>query len=151
MEILNLLFFCGVFYFITMIDFYVKVMFVVGFSLITSCFLNMDKLEKTDNVLGKIIYFNLNLTFNTYYYLKKFVIYLSTFHYSKILIKYVKLIDKSYVDGKTYLINKITNKFAKPKFKMKKIKKNKDEKKKISDEPVFNSDNDMKKFLDKLK
>ena len=75
------------------------------------------------------------------------------------MIYYIKLLDKSYIDGRKYLFLQLTsnlkipsnNNFVKTKMnKDKKNKKNKDKKNK-NDGKVFKSKDEMNNFLDTLK
>ena len=152
MELLNLLFYCFCFYFITTVNFYTKVSCFILFSLLCSCFLNMNNLRDSNNIFSKYLYLILKTSINIKNGLVNFCYYLSEFELIKILIKYVKILDQSYVDGRKYLLLKLTNKLKMPsnnKHLMKTKKKIKKEKK--NDEKVFKNTNDMNNFLDKLK
>lgn len=152
MELLNLLFYCFCFYFITTVNFYTKVSCFILFSLLCSCYLNMNNLRNSDNIFSKYLYLVLKTSIDIKNLLVNFCFYLAEFELIKILIKYVKLLDQSYVDGRKYLLLKLTNKLKMPsnnKVNLMKTKKKKKEKK--NDEKVFKNTDDMNNFLDKLK
>ena len=69
------------------------------------------------------------------------------------MIYYVKLLDKSYIDGRKYLFLKLTNKLKMPtnnnlvKMKKKKIKnKEKNKENRKNDEKVFKNKDEMNNF-----
>ena len=161
MILLNLLFYCFCFYFITTVNFYTKVSCFIFFSLLSSCFLNMNNIKNSDNIFSKYLYLLLKSSINLKNILVNFCYYLSTFKFIKVMIYYVKLLDKSYIDGRKYLFLKLTSKLKIPsnnnfvKTKMNKDKKNKDkknkDKKNKNDGKVFKSKDEMNNFLDTLK
>ena len=158
MELLNLLFYCFCFYFITSVNFYTKVSCFIFFSLISSCFLNMNNIKNSDNIFSKYLYLLLKSSIDLKNILINFCSYLSTFKIIKVMIYYVKLLDKSYIDGRKYLFLKLTNKLKMPtnnnlvKMKKKKIKnKEKNKENRKNDEKVFKNKDEMNNFLDNLK
>ena len=112
----------------------------------------MNNLRNSDNIFSKYLYLVLKTSIDIKNLLVNFCFYLAEFELIKILIKYVKLLDQSYVDGRKYLLLKLTNKLKMPsnnKVNLMKTKKKKKEKK--NDEKVFKNTDDMNNFLDKLK
>ena len=154
MELLKLLFYCFCFYFITTVNFYTKVSCFICFSLLSSCFLNMNNIKNSDNIFSKYLYLLLKSSINFKNILVNFCYYLSTFKFIKVMIYYVKLLDKSYIDGRKYLFLKLTSKLSMPSnnnFVETKKKKAKMKDKKKNDGKVFKSKDEMNNFLDTLK
>lgn len=158
MELLNLLFYCFCFYFITSVNFYTKVSCFIFFSLISSCFINMNNIKNSDNIFSKYLYLLLKSSIDLKNILINFCSYIATFKIIQVTIYYVKLLDKSYIDGRKYLFLKLTSKLKMPSnnnfVKMKKKKINKKEKNKENrnnDEKVFKNKDEMNNFLDNLK
>lgn len=154
MELLNLFFYCFCFYFITTFNFYTKVSCFIFFSLLSSCYLNMNNLKNSDNIFSKYLYLILKFSIDLKNVLVNFFHYLATFKLVKIMIYYIKQLDKSYIDGRKYLFLRLTSKLKMPSNNIIKTKKKKEKKlkeKKKNDDKVFKNEDEMNIFLESLK
>jgi hypothetical protein len=151
MEIFNLFLYYLVYYFITSVSFYNKILFFISFSIIISCFNNIDNMKNSDNLFINLLFLILSSIKNCFMYFKKLFFSIMKLKLVKILLNYLKIVDKCYIDGKNYILLKITSRFntssIKPNIKKKKKKKIKNE----SCDDVFKNDSEMYDFLDKLK
>jgi hypothetical protein len=114
----------------------------------------MNNIKNSDNIFSKYLYLLLKSSINFKNILVNFCYYLSTFKFIKVMIYYVKLLDKSYIDGRKYLFLKLTSKLSMPSnnnFVETKKKKAKMKDKKKNDGKVFKSKDEMNNFLDTLK
>ena len=70
----------------------------------------MNNIKNSDNIFSKYLYLLLKSSIDLKNILINFCSYLATFKIISIMIYYVKLLDKSYIDGRKYYFLKLTNK-----------------------------------------
>tara|TARA_E500000178_G_C16729745_1_gene620991 strand:+ start:99 stop:563 length:465 start_codon:yes stop_codon:yes gene_type:complete len=145
MELFKLLLIINIYYLFSYFDFYTKTMLFFGLSIFSSFIFNIFKTKNNGNKYQRLTY---KYLVNTKNIICSSFIYLSETYIGNYIYLYLKILNDSYVEGRTFIFYNLINLMSSKKEINKKVNKNKN--KVNMKENVFENDKDMMSFLDKI-